>query len=100
MSASDLWLRDVCTKYGLIVVVILLLSFVINYKWSKVRAYIYKSYLLGFEVECAKLAASYKRRLFRPLEQIVSHDETLRSLGRIRVLEIGVKTGDRFLSRL
>lgn len=94
MSASDLWLRDVFTKYGLIVMIVLLVSFWINYKWSKVRRNIYKAYLLGFETECAELADSYKRRLFRSLDQIVSHDETLRSMGQIRVLEIGVKTGN------
>ena len=96
MSASDLWLRDVFTKCGLIVVIVLFVSFWINYKWSKVRQNIYKAYLLGFETECAELADSYKRRLFRSLERIVSHDENLRSMGQIRVLEIGVKTGNYF----
>ncbi|XP_051174914.1 putative methyltransferase-like protein 7A isoform X2 [Leptopilina boulardi] len=94
MSASDIWLRDISTKYGFVIATILFLSLWINYKWSKLRNNIYTSYLLGFEAECAELAASYKRRLFRSLEQIVSHDETLRFMGQIRILEIGVKTGE------
>ncbi|XP_017762667.1 PREDICTED: methyltransferase-like protein 7A isoform X2 [Eufriesea mexicana] len=54
----------------------------------------YKTYLTGFEVECADLMAPYKKHLFESLQHIVSSDTVLRSMGCIRLLEIGVKTGE------
>lgn len=96
MSTIDLWLRDLVTKYGLIVIVIVLLSSLISWKWSRFRQSNYKAFLLGFETECSELASSYKKKLFAPLEHIVSHDEVLRALKSIRILEIGVKTGRYF----
>ena len=94
MSLTDLWMRDVLTKYGLITVIILILASLISWKWSCFRESNFKAFLLGFESECAELTSTYKKRLFAPLTQIVSHDAVLRSLGRIRILEIGVKTGE------
>ncbi|XP_016839761.1 methyltransferase-like protein 7A isoform X2 [Nasonia vitripennis] len=94
MSTIDLWVRDLVTKYGLIVIVFVVLSSLISWKWSRFRQSNYKAFLIGFETECAELASSYKKKLFAPLEHMVSHDEVLRSLNSIRILEIGVKTGD------
>ncbi|XP_008204600.1 methyltransferase-like protein 7A isoform X1 [Nasonia vitripennis] len=93
MSTIDLWVRDLVTKYGLIVIVFVVLSSLISWKWSRFRQSNYKAFLIGFETECAELASSYKKKLFAPLEHMVSHDEVLRSLNSIRILEIGVKTG-------
>ncbi|XP_011499913.1 PREDICTED: methyltransferase-like protein 7A isoform X2 [Ceratosolen solmsi marchali] len=94
MSGSDLWIRDLITKYGLITIIIIIFSGLISWKWSRFRQHYFETFLLGFESECAELTRTYKKRLFAPLEKFVSHDETLRCLGRIRILEIGVKTGD------
>ncbi|KAK2580145.1 hypothetical protein KPH14_012418 [Odynerus spinipes] len=94
MSSGDLWLRDTATSYGQIIILLFLIIFVINRKWKKLCERVYKAHLVGFELECAELAFPYKRELFKILRKIVSDDEILRSLGCIRVLEIGVKTGD------
>ncbi|XP_011499912.1 PREDICTED: methyltransferase-like protein 7A isoform X1 [Ceratosolen solmsi marchali] len=94
MSGSDLWIRDLITKYGLITIIIIIFSGLISWKWSRFRQHYFETFLLGFESECAELTRTYKKRLFAPLEKFVSHDETLRCLGRIRILEIGVKTGN------
>ncbi|XP_011691058.1 PREDICTED: methyltransferase-like protein 7A isoform X2 [Wasmannia auropunctata] len=45
-------------------------------------------------MECAELASPYKEHLFKALQDIISNDEMLRSMGSIRILEIGVKTGE------
>lgn len=93
MSSSDLWMRDLLTKYGLVLLIITLVLLVFLWKWSRFRQSNFKAYLLGFESECADLAADHKKRLFSILDRTFSHDELLRSLNRIRILEIGVKTG-------
>lgn len=93
MSSSDLWMRDIVAKYGLIFLCTVIFSTLISWRWSRFRQHHFKTFLLGFESECAELASIHKRQLFQQLEKLVSHDEVLRSLGRIRILEIGVKTG-------
>jgi hypothetical protein len=93
MSASDLWIRDLITKYILTIIIIIILSILISWKWSRFRQHYFEAFLLGFESECAELTSTYKKRLFAPLKKFVSQDETLRCLGQIRILEIGVKTG-------
>ncbi|CAL7943955.1 unnamed protein product [Xylocopa violacea] len=94
MSNSDLWIRDIITTYGLSLVIFILIAVVISRKWSYLQNRIYKAYLTGFELECAKVMAPYKRHLFQSLEHIVSNDNVLRSMGSIRLLEIGVKMGE------
>ncbi|KAG7212825.1 hypothetical protein KM043_002182 [Ampulex compressa] len=94
MGTSDLWMRDVVTSYGLIVVLFACVAYYLSQKWSKLCENCYKAHLLGFEMECAELAAPYKKDLFESLQQIISHDKVLRSMGCIRILEIGVKTGE------
>ncbi|XP_011630835.1 methyltransferase-like protein 7A [Pogonomyrmex barbatus] len=94
MSNNDLWVRDVLASYGIIALIILCIAIWIIQKWSTVRKDTYKSYLLGFEMECAELSSPYKEHLFKALRYIVSNDQVLRSMGSIRILEIGVKTGE------
>ncbi|XP_058804216.1 N6-adenosine-methyltransferase TMT1A-like [Phymastichus coffea] len=94
MSSGDLWMRDLITTYGLALLVSACALIVFSWSWSRFRQNHFKSFLLGFECECAQLASAHKKRLFSVLRQTVSHDELLRSLNRIRILEIGVKTGD------
>ncbi|XP_029040197.1 methyltransferase-like protein 7A [Osmia bicornis bicornis] len=94
MSNSDLWIRDIITSYGLSSVLLVLLTIWISRKWSDLQRTIYKAYLTGFEVECSELATSYKKHLFKSLQHIVSSDNVLRSMNCIRLLEIGVKTGE------
>ncbi|CAK9820578.1 Thiol S-methyltransferase METTL7B [Anthophora plagiata] len=94
MSNSDLWMRDVITSYGLLLVLSVLAIVVISRKWPSLQKSIYKAYLTGFEAECAELAVPYKKHLFESLEHITSCDNVLRSMGCIRLLEIGVKTGE------
>ncbi|KAK0178836.1 hypothetical protein PV327_007684 [Microctonus hyperodae] len=55
---------------------------------------IYRSHLLCFEAECAYLSASYKKHLFAPLNDTCSNDEILQYEKCIRVVEIGVRTGE------
>ncbi|EZA53390.1 Methyltransferase-like protein 7A [Ooceraea biroi] len=74
--------------------IILCIGIWIIRKWPGLRKDIYKAHLLGFEIECAELASPYKEHLFKALQYIVSNDEMLRSMGSIRILEIGVKTGE------
>lgn len=93
MSYIDLWVRDLGAHYGLMVIISLIIILCVVSRWSKVRETWYRDYLIGFETECSDLAAFHKRRLFEPLKCLVSADEVLRDLGRIRILEIGVKTG-------
>lgn len=93
MSNNDLWIRDILASYGVIVMFILCIVIWTIRKWPTLRKDIYKAHLLGFEIECAELASPYKEHLFKTLQYIVSNDEILRSMGSIRILEIGVKTG-------
>ncbi|XP_012249522.1 methyltransferase-like protein 7A [Bombus impatiens] len=94
MSSKDLWMRDVITSYGLLVLIFLTMVISILRKWPNLRQYVYKVHLTGFEVECAELMVPYKKHLFKSLQYIVSSDKVLRSMGCIRLLEIGVKTGE------
>lgn len=93
MSDCDLWVRDLFTAYGFLVLALSVITIFIWTRRSSLQKSIYKSYLTGFEVECAELALPYKKHLFGLLQEIVSSDDRLRSMGCIRVLEIGVKTG-------
>lgn len=93
MSSVDLWMRDILASYGIIVSIILCVVIWMIRKWPTLRKDIYRAHLLGFEMECAELASPYKEHLFKALQYIVSNDEMLRSMGAIRILEIGVKTG-------
>nr|XP_031834451.1 methyltransferase-like protein 7A isoform X1 [Nomia melanderi]XP_031834452.1 methyltransferase-like protein 7A isoform X1 [Nomia melanderi] len=93
MSDSDLWVRDVLATYSFLALVLSVTTIFIWKRWPNLQKSIYKSYLTGFEVECAELALPYKKHLFGLLQEIVSSDYRLRSMGCIRVLEIGVKTG-------
>lgn len=94
MSNSDLWIRDIITSYGLSTLILVLLTIWIARRWSSLQRRIYKAYLTGFEVECSELASPYKKHLFKSLQHIVSSDNVLRSMDCIRLLEIGVKTGE------
>ncbi|XP_076628898.1 thiol S-methyltransferase TMT1A-like [Colletes latitarsis] len=94
MSNSDLWVRNVITNYGFVSIVFTYAIFWISSKWSDLQRSVYKSCLTGFEVECAELSSQYKKNLFELLQHIISNDSRLRSMGCIRVLEIGVKTGE------
>ncbi|XP_011691056.1 PREDICTED: methyltransferase-like protein 7A isoform X1 [Wasmannia auropunctata] len=94
MSNIDLWMRDVLASYGIIGLIILCVVIWIIQKWPTLRKDTYKAHLLGFEMECAELASPYKEHLFKALQDIISNDEMLRSMGSIRILEIGVKTGE------
>ncbi|XP_076174214.1 thiol S-methyltransferase TMT1A-like isoform X2 [Ptiloglossa arizonensis] len=94
MSISDLWVRDVITNYGIYLFIFILAAIYTWQKWPHIRRAVYKSYLTGFEVECAELLSTYKDHLFEFLEHIISSDESLRSRNCIRLLEIGVKTGE------
>lgn len=93
MSNNDLWVRDILASYGVIVMITLCIVIWAIRKWPTLRKDIYKTHLLGFEMEFAELASPYKEHLFKALQYIVSNDEMLRSMGSIRILEIGVKTG-------
>lgn len=93
MSNIDLWIRDVLASYGVITSIVLCIVIWIIQKWPTLRKDSYRAHLLGFEIECAELATPYKEHLFKALQYIVSTDEMLRSMGSIRILEIGVKTG-------
>lgn len=93
MSSNDLWIRDVITNYGLLLLVVILIGILISRKWLNLQKRIYKAYLTGFEVECAELMTSYKKHLFKSLQHVISSDKVLKSMNCIRLLEIGVKTG-------
>ncbi|KAK9298558.1 hypothetical protein QLX08_008149 [Tetragonisca angustula] len=93
MSNNDLWMRDAITSYGLLLFVFIVVVILISRKWSDLKKCIYKAYLTGFEVECAELMIPYKKLLFKSLQHVVSSDKVLRSMGCIRLLEIGIKTG-------
>lgn len=94
MSNNDLWIRDVITSYGLLLFVSIIAVILMSRKWSDLKKCIYKAYLTGFEVECAELMIPYKKLLFKSLQHVVSGDKVLRSMGCIRLLEIGIKTGE------
>ncbi|XP_076655746.1 thiol S-methyltransferase TMT1A-like [Halictus rubicundus] len=94
MSVSDLWIRDLFTNYGLLALLFSCAAIVMSQQWSNLQKYVYKAYLTGFEVEWAEIALPHRKRLFKLLHNAVSSDERLRSMGCIRVLEIGVKTGE------
>ncbi|XP_043267148.1 methyltransferase-like protein 7A [Venturia canescens] len=94
MSTSDLWIRDIVSYYGYILLGFLIISWLVARRWRKFAENVYRSHLLGFETECADLVAPYKKKLFEQLKYLESNDEILRSLGRIRILEVGVKTGE------
>lgn len=93
MSNYDLWVRDILASYGVITMIISCITIWIIQKWPTWRKNIYKTHLLGFEMEYAELASPYKEHLFKTLQCMVSNDEMLRSMGCIRILEIGIKTG-------
>lgn len=93
MSNSDLWVRDVIASYGLLCLIAVAMIIWIYEKWSDLQRSVYRSYLKGFEVECAELTAPYRAHLFGQLRNVVSNDRVLRSTDCIRLLEIGVKTG-------
>lgn len=86
-------MRDVLASYGVITSIVLCIVIWMIQKWPALRKESYRAHLLGFEMECAELATPYKEHLFKALQYIVSNDEMLRSMGSIRILEIGVKTG-------
>ncbi|XP_012285681.1 uncharacterized protein LOC105702586 isoform X2 [Orussus abietinus] len=94
MSEEDLWIRDLVTTYGAVLVFVSSVIFYFSWRWPKLRGAILRAHLQGFETECAELMTPYKKQLFKDLDEITSKDEILRSLGRIRILEIGVKMGD------
>lgn len=96
MSNNDLWIRDVITNYGLLLVGILI-GILISRKCLNLQKRIYKTYLTGFEVECAELMILYKKHLFKSLQYVVSSDKVLQSMNCIRLLEIGVKTGVHYM---
>lgn len=98
MSNIDLWMRDVLASYGIIILIILYVVIWMIQKWPTLRKDTYRAHLLGFEMECAELASPYKEHLFKALQHIASNDEMLRSMGSIRILEIGVKTGANCIS--
>lgn len=93
MAAVDLWIRDMITAYGSVLIILPVIIFALDWLWTKLAKSIYRLHLVGFEAESADLAQSYKRQLFAPLNVAYSNDQVLRSLNVIRVLEIGVKTG-------
>lgn len=100
MSNNDLWVRDVISSYGLIAMIVLCIAIWTIQKWPTILRDIYKDHLLGYETECAELSSPYREYLFSTLNCVVSNDEMLRSMGCLRVLEIGVKTGvDRIRAR-
>nr|XP_033326598.1 methyltransferase-like protein 7A [Megalopta genalis] len=94
MSNSDLWIRDMFTNYGILALLFTIMVIWMAQQWSYLQKHIYKAYLTGFEKEWAELALPYRKRLFAVLQNAISNDERLRSMGCIRVLEIGVKTGE------
>ncbi|XP_020289717.1 methyltransferase-like protein 7A [Pseudomyrmex gracilis] len=94
MSNNDLWVRDVLSSYGLIAMIVLCIAIWTIQKWPTLLKDIYKAHLLGYETECAKLSSPYREYLFSTLSCVVSNDEMLCSMGCLRVLEIGVKTGE------
>ncbi|XP_046472317.1 thiol S-methyltransferase TMT1A-like isoform X2 [Neodiprion pinetum] len=94
MSTADLWVRELGARYGLVLIIVIVIATWAYSRWSKVRKVWYRDHLVGFETECSTLARFHKRRLFEPLHSLVSADSALRDLGRIRILEIGVKTGE------
>ncbi|XP_012527730.1 methyltransferase-like protein 7A [Monomorium pharaonis] len=94
MSSIDLWICDVLGSYGIIALIILYIVIWTIKKWPMLQKDTYRTHLVGFEMECAELANPYKEHLFKALQDIVSNDEMLRSMGSIRILEIGVKTGE------
>ncbi|XP_011303282.1 methyltransferase-like protein 7A [Fopius arisanus] len=96
MGTSDLWIKDILTVYGSTLLTILIIVYIINWRWTKFVKNIYRLHLMGFETECAELAVNYKERLFAPLNEAFSNDEILKVEGAIRLLEIGVKTGENF----
>ncbi|XP_077267088.1 thiol S-methyltransferase TMT1A-like isoform X1 [Temnothorax americanus] len=98
MSSTDLWMRDILASYGVILLIISCVAIWMIEKWPTLRKDTYRAHLLGFEMECAELASPYKEHLFKVLQYIVSNDEMLRSMGSIRILEIGVKTGANWIS--
>lgn len=93
MSTTDLWMRDIVTYYGSVLFGFMIVAWILARQWNRFKEHLFRTYLLSFEAECADLAAPYKKQLFEPLRKIESNDEILRSIGRIRILEIGVKTG-------
>ncbi|XP_074102862.1 thiol S-methyltransferase TMT1B-like [Cotesia typhae] len=93
MATCDIWIRNIISIYGLLLIIMLIIYYFVNSKWCKLTNYIYRSHLLGFESECAEVAVPYKRRLFESLNNLESYDKFLRFNNCIRVLEIGVKTG-------
>nr|XP_012234060.1 PREDICTED: methyltransferase-like protein 7A isoform X2 [Linepithema humile] len=94
MSNYDLWIRDILTSYGVITMIIFCIMIWIIQKWPIWRKNIYRAHLLGLEMEYAELASPYKEHLFKALQCVISNDEMLRSMGCIRILEIGIKTGE------
>lgn len=97
MGLNDLWMREIFTIYGSIVLGFIVIYYIIHWNWSKLTSIIYRAHLVGFEAECAYLAAPFKKRLFEPLNFACSNDEILRSDNCIRIVEIGVKTGIKLL---
>ncbi|XP_015120552.1 methyltransferase-like protein 7B [Diachasma alloeum] len=94
MGAIDLWIKEILTVYGSTLLITLVIVSIVNWQWARFVKNIYRLHLVGFEAECAELAGNDKKRLFAPLNGAFSNDEILQSERAIRLLEIGVKTGE------
>ncbi|XP_063975665.1 thiol S-methyltransferase TMT1A-like [Diachasmimorpha longicaudata] len=94
MGAVDLLIKEIITVYGSTLLLTVVIVYIVHWQWAKFVKNIYRLHLMGFEAECAELAVNYKKRLFAPLNGAISNDKILQSEGAIRLLEIGVKTGE------
>lgn len=96
MSSGDLWFRDTIKYFALAAISLIILTCLVWWKWTRFRQSHFRAHLLGFESECSELAAEHKQELFANLKHVISHDPILRGSHKLRLLEIGVKTGVKF----
>ncbi|PSN37302.1 hypothetical protein C0J52_20815 [Blattella germanica] len=94
MSVTDVLVLQFLKTYGVPVLSILGLIVLITNNISLIRNKFLSRLVSKFDSASETLLVDYKKELFKPLYSIVSTDWKLRNKGLIRILEIGLRTGE------
>jgi len=95
MSATDLYVRELLWRYSIVIFLILIiLHVVIGNNFRDIRALFFMNHLKKFSQEYDRQTEAIKASLFHDLNDVVSGLVDLRNRGVIRILELGVGSGN------
>ncbi|XP_067009625.2 thiol S-methyltransferase TMT1B [Anabrus simplex] len=93
MSRTDVIIQGYLFKYGTPLICVIILYMIVASYFESVRNKLYALYVIKCDNVYERMTKHYKKELFSPLHSLVSANWKLRNQGLIRILEIGVRTG-------